>query len=109
MLLSLESRLSFVPVSVYLIRNFLYRGTIFFSNFFLFHFWVLGFFPVIFVLDFWVFGFVFGFEFFIQILVCSSIFHYWVLGFFFLLLGFWVCFVIGFLGFFFPLFLFFRY
>ena len=31
----------------------------------------------------------FGFGFFIQILVCSSIFHYWVLEFFF---------VIGFLG-----------
>ena len=89
MLLSLESRLSYVSVSVYIIHNFLYRGTIFFSNFFLFHFWVLRFFPVIFVLDFWVFGFVFGFGFFIQILVCSSIFHYWVLGFFF---------VIGFLG-----------
>ena len=89
MLLSLEFRLSSVPVSVYIIRNFLYRGKIFFSNFFLFHFWVLGFFPVIFVLDFWVFGFVFGFGFFIQILVCSSIFHYWVLGLFF---------VIGFLG-----------
>ena len=52
-----------------------------------------------------IFGFLglcLGLDFFIQILVCSSIFHYWVLRFFFLLLGFWVCFVIGFLGFFFS-------
>ena len=41
---------------------------------------------------FLIFGFLglgLGLDFFIQILVCSSIFHYWVLGFFF---------VIGFLG-----------
>ena len=75
------------------------------------------FFPVIFVLDFWVFGFLglcLGLDF---------LFKFWfvlpLLGFrvFFLLLGFWVCFVIGFLGFFRYfcsfvidfLFLFFRY
>ena len=102
MLMSLESRLSSVSVSVYIIHNFLYRGTIFFSNFFLFHFWVLGFFPVIFVLDFWVFGFVFGFGFFYSnfglffnlpllgfrvfffVIGFLGLFHYWVFGFFFL-------------------------
>ena len=119
MLMSLESRLSSVSVSVYIIRNFLYRVTIFFSNFFLFHFWVLGFFPFIFFLDFWVFGFVFGFGFFIQILVCSSIFHYWVLRFFFFVIGFLGLFRYWVFGFFFFLyfcssvinflFLFFRY
>ena len=62
--------------------------------FFLFHFWVLGFFLVIFVLDFWVFGLVFlGLDFFYSNF--GLFFHYWVLGFFlffFWFLGFWVFF-----------------
>ena len=65
---------------------------IFLSNYFLFHFLVLGFFLVIFVLDFWVFGFVFGFGFFL--------FKFW---FVLPLLGFRVFFLVfWFLGFFFS-------
>ena len=116
--MSLESQYSSVSVSVYIIRNFLYRCTIFFSNFFLFHFWVLGFFPVIFVLDFWVFGFVFGFGFFysnfglffnLPLLGFRVFFCYWVFG-FVSLLGFWVFFSLYFCSSVIDfLFLFFRY